>query len=63
MMDDETYIARVKRSRKRFADNLLTADIVDDGDEKPASCHIRKLDALLAKANTSLWSVENLLVL
>ncbi len=48
MMDDETYIARVKRSRKRFADNLLTADIVDDGDEKPASCHIRKLDALLA---------------
>lgn len=52
MMDDETYIGASEAIEKGFADNLLTADIVDDGDESPQAA-IRKLDALLAKANTS----------
>ncbi|HFT1686720.1 TPA: head maturation protease, ClpP-related [Providencia stuartii] len=51
MMDDETYITSSDAIAKGFADSLLAADEIDDGDENPQAA-IRKLDALLAKTNT-----------
>lgn len=51
MMDNETYIGASDAIEKGFADGLLTADSLDDGDESPQAA-IRKLDALLAKTNT-----------
>jgi len=51
MMDNETYIGGNDAVEKGFADRLLSADEISDGDESPAAA-LRKLDALLAKANT-----------
>lgn len=51
MMDNETYIGASDAIEKGFADNLLSADVINDGDESPQAA-IRKLDALLAKSNT-----------
>ena len=51
MMDGETYIGGSEAVEKGFADSLLSADEIADDDESPAAA-IRKLDALLAKANT-----------
>ncbi|MTC72300.1 head maturation protease, ClpP-related [Providencia sp. wls1914] len=51
MMDSETYIGASDAIEKGFADGLLAADSLDDGDESPQAA-IRKLDALLAKTNT-----------
>ncbi|EPM3466347.1 TPA: head maturation protease, ClpP-related [Providencia stuartii] len=51
MMDNETYIGANDAIEKGFADSLLAADVMDDGDESPQAA-IRKLDALLAKAKT-----------
>ncbi|HGN1742339.1 TPA: head maturation protease, ClpP-related [Providencia stuartii] len=51
MMDNETYIGANDAIEKGFADSLLAADAMDDGDESPQAA-IRKLDALLAKAKT-----------
>ncbi|EPH3101445.1 head maturation protease, ClpP-related [Providencia stuartii] len=51
MMDNETYIGASDAIEKGFADSLLAADAMDDGDESPQAA-IRKLDALLAKAKT-----------
>jgi ATP-dependent protease ClpP protease subunit len=52
MMDNETYISGSDAVDKGFADRLLPADEVQDGDDNPAAA-LRKLDALLAKANTT----------
>nr|ELR5264580.1 Clp protease ClpP [Providencia rettgeri] len=49
MMDDETCIASSDAIAKGFADRLLAADEINDGDESPQAA-IRKLDAALAKA-------------
>ncbi|MGY0378299.1 head maturation protease, ClpP-related [Providencia sp. PROV170] len=49
LMDDETYIASSDAIAKGFADGLLAADEINDGDESPQAA-IRKLDAALAKA-------------
>ena len=51
MMDNETYIGGNDAVDKGLADRLLSADEISDGDESPAAA-LRKLDALLAKANT-----------
>ncbi|ELQ6022260.1 Clp protease ClpP [Cronobacter turicensis] len=51
MMDGETYIGGSEAVEKGFADSLLSADEVADDEESPAAA-LRKLDALLAKANT-----------
>lgn len=51
MMDNETYIGGNDAVEKGLADRLLSADEISDGDESPAAA-LRKLDALLAKANT-----------
>lgn len=51
MMDNETYIGANDAIEKGFADSLLSADVINDGDESPQAA-IRKLDALLAKSNT-----------
>lgn len=50
MMDDETYIASSDAIAKGFADGVLAADEINDGDESPQAA-IRKLDAALAKAD------------
>lgn len=51
LMDAESYIGGSDAIEKGFADNLLSADAVSDGDDSPAAA-LRKLDALLAKTNT-----------
>ena len=51
MMDGETYIGGSDAVDKGFADRLLSADEISDDDESPAAA-LRKLDALLAKADT-----------
>lgn len=51
MMDGETYIAGSDAVEKGFADRLLSADEISDDDDSPAAA-LRKLDALLAKADT-----------
>ncbi|WP_171997983.1 head maturation protease, ClpP-related [Cronobacter sp. JZ38] len=51
MMDGETYIGSSEAVEKGFADSLLSADEIADDDESPVAA-LRKLDALLAKANT-----------
>ncbi|ELY2955843.1 Clp protease ClpP [Cronobacter sakazakii] len=51
MMDGETYIGGSEAVEKGFADSLLSADEIANDDESPAAA-LRKLDALLAKANT-----------
>ncbi|WP_312292802.1 head maturation protease, ClpP-related [Atlantibacter hermannii] len=51
MMDAETYIGGSEAVEKGFADRLLSADEIADDDESPSAA-LRKLDALLAKANT-----------
>ncbi len=51
MMDNETYIAGSDAVDKGFADRLLAADEIQDDDQSPAAA-LRKLDAMLAKANT-----------
>lgn len=51
MMDNETYIGASDAIDKGFADRLLSADVINDGDESPQAA-MRKLDALLAKSNT-----------
>ncbi|CBA30102.1 head maturation protease, ClpP-related [Cronobacter turicensis] len=51
MMDSETYIGGSEAVEKGFADSLLSADEIADDEESPAAA-LRKLDALLAKANT-----------
>lgn len=50
MMDNETYIAGSDAVDKGFADSLLPADEIQDGEDNPAAA-ARKMDALLAKAN------------
>lgn len=57
-MDAESYIGGSDAVAKGLADSLLSADAVSDGDESPAAA-LRKLDALLAKTNTPVLSVEN----
>ncbi len=51
LMDAESYIGGSEAVEKGFADSLLSADEIADDDESPAAA-LRKLDALLAKANT-----------
>lgn len=51
MMDGETYIGGSEAVEKGFADSLLSADEIADDEESPVAA-LRKLDALLAKANT-----------
>jgi len=51
MMDAETYIGGSDAVEKGFADRLLAADEITDGDDSPAAA-LRKLDALLAKTDT-----------
>lgn len=51
MMDAETYIGGSDAVEKGLADSLLPADAISDGDDSPSAA-LRKLDALLAKANT-----------
>ncbi|EPC8954626.1 head maturation protease, ClpP-related [Cronobacter sakazakii] len=51
MMDGETYIGGSEAVEKGFADSLLSADEIAGDEESPAAA-LRKLDALLAKANT-----------
>ncbi|EOC0107557.1 head maturation protease, ClpP-related [Cronobacter dublinensis] len=51
MMDGETYIGGSEAVEKGFADSVLSADEIADDDESPVAA-LRKLDALLAKANT-----------
>lgn len=51
MMDGETYIGGSDAIEKGLADCLLSSDSVTSDDESPAAA-LRKLDSLLAKANT-----------
>jgi len=51
MMNAETYIGGSDAVEKGFADRLLSADEIAADDESPSAA-LRKLDALLAKANT-----------
>lgn len=51
MMDGETYIGGSDAIEKGLADGLLSSDSVTGDDESPAAA-LRKLDSLLAKANT-----------
>lgn len=51
MMDAETYIGGSDAVEKGFADRLLSADEIADGDDSPAAA-LRKLDAMLAKTDT-----------
>lgn len=50
MMDAETYIGGSDAVEKGFADRLLAADEIADGDDSPAVA-LRKLDATLAKTD------------
>ena len=50
MMDAETYIGGSDAVEKGFADRLLAADEIADGDDSPAAS-LRKLDAMLAKTD------------
>lgn len=50
MMDAETYIGGSDAVEKGFADRLLAADEIADGDDSPAAA-LRKLDAMLAKTD------------
>ncbi|MEG9442851.1 head maturation protease, ClpP-related [Pantoea brenneri] len=50
MMDAETYIGGSDAVDKGFADRLLAADEIADGDDCPAAA-LRKLDAMLAKTD------------
>ncbi|AOM42981.1 head maturation protease, ClpP-related [Xenorhabdus hominickii] len=50
MMDDETFINHTDALTQGFADGLLTADVIDDGNDSPQAA-MRKLDALLAKSH------------
>ncbi|WP_167450631.1 head maturation protease, ClpP-related [Xenorhabdus ehlersii] len=50
MMDNETFISHTDALSQGFADGLLAADVVDDGNDSPQAA-MRKLDALLAKSN------------
>jgi len=51
MMDGETYIGGSDAIEKGLADSLLSSDSVTSDDDSPAAA-LRKLDSLLAKANT-----------
>ncbi|MGV7093811.1 head maturation protease, ClpP-related [Siccibacter turicensis] len=51
MMDGETYIGGSDAVAKGFADSLLSADEISDDEDSPAVA-LRRLDALLAKADT-----------
>lgn len=51
MMDDELYIGAGDAIDNGFADGLLSADALENGDDTPQAA-IRKIDALLAKTNT-----------
>lgn len=51
MMDGETYIGGSDAVEKGFADRLLSADEISDGDDSPSAA-LRKIDALLAKSDT-----------
>lgn len=51
MMDDELYIGAGDAIDNGFADGLLAADALENGDDTPQAA-IRKIDALLAKTNT-----------
>ncbi|CDM90575.1 head maturation protease, ClpP-related [Xenorhabdus bovienii] len=51
MMDNETYIGANDAIEKGFADSLMSADTIETGEES-YSAALRKMDALLAKANT-----------
>lgn len=51
MMDGETYIGGSDAIEKGLADSLLSSDAVANDDDSPAAA-LRKLDSLLAKANT-----------
>lgn len=50
MMNAETYIGGSDAVEKGFADRLLAADEIADGDNSPAAA-LRKLDAMLAKTD------------
>ena len=51
MMDDESYIGGSDAIEKGLADSLLSSDAVTSDEDSPAAA-LRKLDSLLAKANT-----------
>ncbi|PNK88841.1 ATP-dependent Clp protease proteolytic subunit 1 [Serratia odorifera] len=51
MMDGETYIGGSDAIEKGLADGLLSSDSVMSDDDSPSAA-LRKLDSLLAKANT-----------
>ena len=51
MMDGESYIGGSDAIEKGLADGLLSSDSVTSDDDSPAAA-LRKLDSLLAKANT-----------
>lgn len=51
LMDAESYIGGSDAVEKGLADSLMSADEVSGGDDSPSAA-LRKLDALLAKANT-----------
>ncbi|WP_394521689.1 peptidase S14 [Pantoea sp. SGAir0184] len=50
MMNAETYIGGSDAVEKGFADRLLAADEIADGDDSPVTA-LRKLDAMLAKTD------------
>ncbi|WP_286882064.1 head maturation protease, ClpP-related [Pantoea sp. UBA5037] len=50
MMNAETYIGGSDAVEKGFADRLLAADEIADGEDSPAAA-LRKLDAMLAKTD------------
>lgn len=50
MMNAETYIGGSDAVEKGFADRLLAADEIANGDDSPATA-LRKLDAMLAKTD------------
>ncbi|EIC82088.1 head maturation protease, ClpP-related [Serratia sp. M24T3] len=51
MMDGETYIGGSDAVDKGFADRLLSADEISSDNDSPSAA-LRKLDAILAKADT-----------
>ncbi|HFT7667906.1 TPA: head maturation protease, ClpP-related [Serratia marcescens] len=51
LMDGESYIGGSDAIEKGLADNLLSSDAVSSDEDSPAAA-LRKLDSILAKANT-----------
>ncbi|MGJ0627953.1 head maturation protease, ClpP-related [Xenorhabdus bovienii] len=51
MMDNETYIGASEAIDRGLADSLMSAEVIESGDESHQAA-LRKIDALLAKTNT-----------